>query len=104
MAGPRGKPPASEAPEDIAEAGAQPLADAEFDSESELADELTELDEEFDAAAEPLDSEGDNPASEAPQFVAGEVSQGDMDATRLYLNEIGFSPLLSAAIAVSLLG
>ena len=99
MAGHRGKPPASETPEDIAEAGAQPLADAEFDSESELADELTELDEEFDPAAEPLGSEGDNAASEAeaPQFVAGEVSQGDMDATRLYLNEIGFSPLLSAA-------
>lgn len=36
-------------------------------------------------------------AEESPQrFQAGEVSQGDMDATRLYLNEIGFSPLLSA--------
>lgn len=27
---------------------------------------------------------------------ASSVSEGDLDATRLYLNEIGFSPLLSA--------
>ncbi len=29
-------------------------------------------------------------------FDKGEISDGDMDATRLYLNEIGFSPLLTA--------
>lgn len=29
-------------------------------------------------------------------FDKGEVSDGDMDATRLYLSEIGFSPLLTA--------
>ncbi|MGB0712728.1 MAG: RNA polymerase sigma factor RpoS [Gammaproteobacteria bacterium] len=29
-------------------------------------------------------------------FQAGEFSEGELDATRLYLNEIGFSPLLSA--------
>jgi len=33
---------------------------------------------------------------EPQKLAAGEVSQGDMDATRLYLNEIGFSPLLTA--------
>ena len=31
------------------------------------------------------------------KFLPGEVAQGDVDATRLYLNEIGFSPLLTAA-------
>ncbi len=43
-------------------------------------------------------SDGDaEDSSEQPrQFQPGEVSDGDMDATRLYLNEIGFSPLLSA--------
>ncbi|SCZ56090.1 RNA polymerase sigma factor RpoS [Thiohalomonas denitrificans] len=30
------------------------------------------------------------------QFTAGDVPDGQMDATRLYLSEIGFSPLLSA--------
>lgn len=30
------------------------------------------------------------------QFTAGDVPEGQLDATRLYLSEIGFSPLLSA--------
>jgi RNA polymerase nonessential primary-like sigma factor len=29
-------------------------------------------------------------------FAAGTIPQGDLDATRIYLNEIGFSPLLTA--------
>ncbi|WP_303907044.1 RNA polymerase sigma factor RpoS [Thiohalomonas denitrificans] len=33
---------------------------------------------------------------EKNQFTAGDVPDGQMDATRLYLSEIGFSPLLSA--------
>lgn len=73
-------------------------------------DEATIADEAV--AAEP--SEGDDPllddaeaagegedavdeeSAEPQRFLPGEVSQGDMDATRLYLNEIGFSPLLTA--------
>ncbi len=31
-----------------------------------------------------------------PEIVSAPVSAGDLDATRLYLNEIGFSPLLTA--------
>jgi RNA polymerase nonessential primary-like sigma factor len=30
------------------------------------------------------------------QFTAGAIPQGDLDATRIYLSEIGFSPLLTA--------
>ncbi len=33
---------------------------------------------------------------ETEQFAAGDVPEGQLDATRLYLSEIGFSPLLSA--------
>jgi RNA polymerase nonessential primary-like sigma factor len=42
------------------------------------------------------DAQSSEQAVEPKRFAAGEISQGDMDATRLYLNEIGFSPLLSA--------
>ena len=101
MAGPRGKQPASETPDDAAEPGAVPDPDAEFDAELELGDELTELEADFDPSAEPAagDPEPDSEtgAAEVQRFIPGEVSQGDMDATRLYLNEIGFSPLLTAA-------
>ena len=99
MAGPRGKPPASETPEDVVETGAVTDGDVEFDSELEAGDELAELDAEFDASAEvpSIELEGESASAEVAQFVPGEVSQGDMDATRLYLNEIGFSPLLTAA-------
>jgi len=31
-----------------------------------------------------------------PRYRASEIAEGDLDATRLYLGEIGFSPLLSA--------
>ena len=52
MAGPRGKQPASETPEDAAEPGATPDPDAEFDAELALEDELTELEADFDPSAE----------------------------------------------------
>jgi len=49
-----------------------------------------------------LDAEDDNHdaaevnSKEKTSFSPGEVSDGQMDATRLYLSEIGFSPLLTA--------
>ncbi|VAW86817.1 RNA polymerase sigma factor RpoS [hydrothermal vent metagenome] len=43
-----------------------------------------------DVAAEP------GLTKEKETFDKGEISDGDMDATRLYLSEIGFSPLLTA--------
>ncbi len=43
------------------------------------------------------DSEPKTKAKEKSEsFEAGEVPRGDMDATRIYLSEIGFSPLLTA--------
>ncbi len=38
----------------------------------------------------------DSASKDGVTFEKGEVSDGDVDATRLYLNEIGFSPLLTA--------
>ena len=54
------------------------------------ADEL-----DLDAVDDPLDVEEDIP-EETVVFAAGEIPGTHHDATRLYLNEIGFSPLLSA--------
>ncbi|MGE0858774.1 MAG: RNA polymerase sigma factor RpoS [Gammaproteobacteria bacterium] len=95
MAGPRGKDPASEASDDLTESGGPGDAEAEFDTELDADGELAELEPDFEALGEAAALEGEVSA-ETPQFAPGEVSQGDMDATRLYLNEIGFSPLLTA--------
>lgn len=62
----------------------QAAADKAVSNDTPPLDDATELD----------DAEADDEPN--PRFLPGEVSQGDMDATRLYLNEIGFSPLLSA--------
>ena len=48
--------------------------------------EINDVEEESKAKAKKKEKE----------FVKAPVSSGDLDATRLYLNEIGFSPLLSA--------
>lgn len=95
MAGPRGKDPASEASDDLTESGGPGDAEAEFETELDADGELAELEPDFEALGEAAALEGEVSA-ETPQFAPGEVSQGDMDATRLYLNEIGFSPLLTA--------
>lgn len=58
------------------------------DDEAPLLDDANDADDGDDAA--------DEASTEPQRFLPGEVSQGDMDATRLYLNEIGFSPLLTA--------
>lgn len=46
-----------------------------------------------------LETEEQEDAEEVPvvkvTYAAGEVSEGELDATRLYLNEIGYSPLLT---------
>jgi RNA polymerase nonessential primary-like sigma factor len=102
MSGPRGKEGTGEAAEDHdavpALAGGEP---AEFDADPSLADDLVELEAGIglldESVADPVEVE-----LEEQQFLPGEVSQGDMDATRLYLNEIGFSPLLTAEQEVDL--
>jgi RNA polymerase nonessential primary-like sigma factor len=56
-----------------------------------------------DIEQEDLDLSDDEPEAPATEedagksdFTAGTIPQGDLDATRIYLNEIGFSPLLTA--------
>ena len=55
--------------------------------------------EELDAIAGPEDTASEDTftdESTSESYEPGAVTEGDMDATRLYLNEIGFSPLLTA--------
>ncbi len=56
-----------------------------------------------DIEQEGLDLSDDEPEAQATEddasksdFTTGTIPQGDLDATRIYLNEIGFSPLLTA--------
>ncbi|MDJ0806327.1 MAG: RNA polymerase sigma factor RpoS [Gammaproteobacteria bacterium] len=67
-------------------------AEVEVDSEDLLADESVLLVEQLDTSAEtePL-AKNQEPAKKSP-----EPSESQMDATRLYLNEIGVSKLLTA--------
>ncbi len=70
--------------------------DGEPDAAADLepGDDLDELEPAF-ADLDEVAEEGAAGADEVA-FLPGEVAQGDVDATRLYLNEIGFSPLLTA--------
>lgn len=86
---PAGKRSSRKAPRTAAAKKATGVPDGEQTSED--VDEPTS----DEATEEALESEDE--ATEQPEtFQPGEVSQGDMDATRIYLNEIGFSPLLTA--------
>jgi RNA polymerase nonessential primary-like sigma factor len=64
--------------------------------EPDVAD-AADLDEEEEESEE-LMAEGEAEEGEAaePTYAPGHVPENQMDATRLYLSEIGFSPLLSA--------
>lgn len=80
------------------DSGHAPQPDEANESELEGAEDPGDLEEGLNL----LDEEGvTEDVAEEPQFMPGDVSQGDMDATRLYLNEIGFSPLLTAAEEIS---
>lgn len=50
--------------------------------------------EEFEADVEESEAEAEDASGKEIQYSA--LTEGDLDATRLYLNEIGFSPLLTA--------
>ena len=53
--------------------------------------------EDFDDVEEMSEETGGkDDSSDQTDFTAGTIPQGDLDATRLYLSEIGFSPLLTA--------
>ena len=74
------------------------LEGKDADSEEALQEEELELEEEESDDVE--GSEADEPAEEKPKSTkttnTKEFADRDMDATRLYLSEIGFSPLLTA--------
>ncbi|MSR14960.1 MAG: RNA polymerase sigma factor RpoS [Gammaproteobacteria bacterium] len=59
--------------------------------EFENASSELDLDPEFDALVE-----AEVPEAELVAAAVAEIAVGELDATRLYLNEIGFSPLLTA--------
>ncbi len=73
------------------------------DSEDEVAAEESDLqeidDDELDPDESTLLAEEEPDTTEQPKKSGqnqSTLSEGDLDATRLYLNEIGFSPLLTA--------
>ena len=70
---------------------------SDADSEDSDIDDVS-MDDLPDIEQEEIDTfEKKNPDNkEKKEIEAAPVSAGDLDATRLYLNEIGFSPLLSA--------
>ncbi|MBM2829976.1 MAG: polymerase subunit sigma [Gammaproteobacteria bacterium] len=57
-------------------------------------DELDMTDEEKEKEEEKEEETG---SDDKHEYIAGTIPQGDLDATRIYLSEIGFSPLLTAA-------
>ena len=66
------------------------------DEELELEDiAIEEIEEEI---TEPLTTKDNNTTKKAKKTgqAASKLTEGELDATRLYLNEIGFSPLLTA--------
>ncbi|MEM7540883.1 MAG: RNA polymerase sigma factor RpoS [Pseudomonadota bacterium] len=75
---------------------------AERDNPDEGEEWQAPTSEETSSGADPDDADPDiNSATQDSEqhkeaFEAGELSVGQMDATRLYLGEIGFSPLLTA--------
>ena len=71
------------------------MIDAEIENEEIALHDLPEIDEkESDIVQLPVETVSEQ--SEGNDFQIGTVSEGDLDATRLYLGEIGFSPLLTA--------
>lgn len=83
---------------DIPESEALPSEDALPDlSEFDTDIDETDLDDEVDDVDD-VDADDDfNPVMDARRRrTEADFSEGEMDATRIYLSEIGFSPLLSA--------
>ncbi len=66
-------------------------------------DELAPVDEVVEGpAAGDLPADTDTPSRITPRRTHADIHERDLDATRLYLGEIGFSPLLSAEEEVDL--
>lgn len=68
-------------------------------AKSKAVDEIekTEVEKELvEVVAESSTDKADEPEEEKESFKPGVIPDGQLDATRLYLGEIGFSPLLTA--------
>jgi RNA polymerase nonessential primary-like sigma factor len=63
----------------------------DMDNEDILLDDSPE-----EESNKPIDIETESTKSKDKNCQSGTLSEGDLDATRLYLSEIGFSPLLTA--------
>ena len=62
--------------------------------EAQVNDDVTaEKSEQVDAE---FDTKDEHSGLVAKDYEAGELSEGQLDAARLYLGEVGYSPLLSA--------
>jgi RNA polymerase nonessential primary-like sigma factor len=73
--------------------------DAEVEDDIENVVDDVDLDADDDAEEVKLvaTADADDPADVEKKYAAGEIPDSQLDATRLYLNEIGFSKLLTAA-------
>ncbi len=68
----------------------------ELDSKDIELDDLIEEDLEEEITDSTATTEADSDSSKKNHYQNSSVTEGDLDATRLYLSEIGFSPLLTA--------
>ena len=66
------------------------------DVDLEVVDELDEVADDADLAADDVKDSGTEEPDEDGKYAAGDIPDSQLDATRLYLNEIGFSKLLTA--------
>ena len=72
------------------------LEGKDADSEEVLKDEELELDQEESDDVEESEVDEEKKTKSSKTTSGKEFADRDMDATRLYLSEIGFSPLLTA--------
>ena len=66
------------------------------DVDLEVVDELDEVADDADLDADDVKDSGTEEPDEDGKYAAGDIPDSQLDATRLYLNEIGFSKLLTA--------
>jgi RNA polymerase nonessential primary-like sigma factor len=71
-------------------------ANKDAEDKSEVPKEEVVASEDMDIEDVEIEAEDEEQAVDASAFKPGEIPDGQLDATRLYLSEIGYSPLLTA--------
>jgi len=72
------------------------VAEANVEADLEVGElDLDKLDDPKEFESQIINEEETKP-DEKKDYIPGVISKGDLDATRIYLGEIGFSPLLTA--------